>query len=504
MNNRAVALAGVMGGEDTEIDEKSQVLVLESAYFPSATNRRSAKSVGIRTEASARFERGVDPGTCRAALYRAIDLLVKHAGAEYVNLTEQSVKASRELEVTLRYKRMDSLLGLSIDREHLSKILRKLGFLMKPSKEPDKIQVSIPTFRQQDVYREIDLIEEIIRIYGYNKVPYTLPQKSASVAGSVRRRLIRSVRSVMAGAGLSEVVTTSLIGEALLEKTGFTLDRNQAVSVSNSHSEDHTILRQSVLPNLLEVAKFNQAQGQEDVWIYEIGRTYFKKGKPAEKQTGVVEKLVLSALVSGSTMQGTWHRKAPTEFYLVKGLVERLFDGVLPAGAAIRFEADKSQPFLHPGKTASFSIVGAQQKSVGFVGELHPAQQSLLKFRQPVYLIEVDLEAVYKFLKQQSDKPTLLRLSAYPSVKRDVAFSAPETLSHQRILEAVQGLKNPLIRSVELFDEYRGQQLGAGQRSLAYRLTLQSDEATLTDAEIDDVMARVRQTLADSLDVTLR
>lgn len=506
MNQRLVALAGVMGGRDTEIDEASQHVFLESAYFPQATNRRSAKSVGIRTEASARFERGVDPGTCKLALQRALVLLKKHAGAEYVNFTESAPYKPREVEVSLRYKRIDKLLGLHLDPEQVSKVLRKLGFLLKPSKDHDKVLVSVPTYRQHDVSREIDLIEEIIRIYGYDNVPYTLPEKTASVPSSFRRNLLSGISRTLSGTGLHEVVTTSLIGEALLEKTGFLLDRDQLVRVTNSHSEEHTLLRQSLLPNLIEVGKFNQAQGIDDVWIFELGRTYFKKGKPAEKHSGVVEKLCASGLITGSELRGDWHLKAPTDFYTAKGILESLFTELLPTSGTVRFEPEKGKPFLHPGKSARILLSQGKSSPVtcGFLGELHPTLQELLKFRQPVYLFELDVEALHKFLKQLSDKAPPTRISAFPSVKRDIAFLAPETLSHQEILTRLQSLENPMIRHIQLFDEYRGQQLGQGNRSLAYRFTLQSDESTLTDADIEAVMGKVKQTLSETLPVTFR
>jgi phenylalanyl-tRNA synthetase beta chain len=508
MNDRPVALAGVMGGYDTEIDDHSTQVFLESAYFTPVSNRRSAKSVGLRTEASARFERGVDPGACRTALLRAIDLLKDHAGAELHHISEASHLEMKDMEVGLRFKRLDTLLGIAIDHETVSRILRKLGFLLKPAKDHDRMMVAVPTFRQHDVSREIDLIEEVIRIYGYDKIPYTLPEKTVSVPRSLRRTLLNKVSRVMNGAGLQEVVSSSLIGDALLEKTGFSIDASQAVRVTNSHSEEHTLLRQSLLPNLLEIAKFNQAQGVEQVWIFELGRAYFKKGKPSVKHSGVAEKLHLSGLLLGDHHHGGWHQKAPTDFYTLKGLLENLLNEILPTAAQVQYETEKGQRHLHPGKSARLVLSSPKGQShnvlLGYAGQLHPVLQEKLKFRQPVFVFELEMEPLYKTLKQFTRELKPLRISAYPSVKRDMAFSAPETLSHQEILNIIQAVDMSHIRHVELFDEYRGEQLGEGQRSLAYRVTLQSDDATLTDAQIDQVMSTVKKRLADSAPVQFR
>jgi phenylalanyl-tRNA synthetase beta chain len=507
LNNQPVALAGVMGGESTEVDDTTTSIFLECAAFPSATTRRSAKSVGLRSEASARFERGVDVASCKSALYRAIALYTEIAGGEYINLAEDGDCQLKPLEVPLRLSRMERILGITIPADQVQAILHKLGFQLKPSKEKDVWTVVVPSYRQIDVYREIDLIEEVVRVYGYDHIPYTLPDRTDTASNTQRQRWIQRLRSLMAGNGLNEVVTSSLIGDSLLEKTGFTINEAEAVKVSNSNSIDHTILRQSILPNLIEVAKFNQGQGLEQCWIFELGRTYFQKGKAPDrsqpKQTSVIEKLTLSGLIMGNRHQGTWaqSQKAVTDFYTAKGILERLFKGILPEKVSVAFQPQGSINTCHPGKCADVILDG---KKVGYLGELHPTRQQALKFRQPLYVFELDMESLFKVLKQQQDKPQPIQISVYPSVKRDMAFSSPVTVSHQELLTVMEGLKNPIIRQIELFDEYRGAQVGEGLRSLAYRFTLQSDEETLTDEQIDGLMNDVRQTLQAQKPVQFR
>ncbi len=502
MNDRPVALGGVMGGYNTEIDDYTKHLFLESAYFPPAVIRKSAKSVGLRTEASARFERGVDLENCRNALLRAADLLKSLAGADFVRLVESPAPKLEKPVVSLRFARIEKILGLPIERETVARILKKLGFLLHPTRETASIQVAIPSFRQGDVSREIDLIEEVIRIYGYDKVPYTLPHKTASVSRTLRARLLNRIAAAMRGQGMQEVVTTSLIGDSLLQKTGFSVNPDELVTVVNSHSSDHTLMRQSLLPNLIEVAKFNQAQGVEDVWIYELGRTYFKLGKPNAKNSGVSEKLHLAGLITGSRRCGEWHAQETPDFFLLKGVLENLL-GALNL-SDVTFRRPQETTCLHPGKSAVIALDGGQ-KELGLIGELHPERQAALKLRHPVYVFELNVETLYKVLKQQAQPAgEVIRISPYPAVKRDMAFLAPDALSHADIVNALAAVSDPTLKAVELFDEYRSEQLGADKRSLAYRLTFQSDAETLTDARIEASMQALKEALGRQHPVQFR
>ncbi|MBX2860927.1 MAG: phenylalanine--tRNA ligase subunit beta [Vampirovibrio sp.] len=510
LNDQPVALAGVMGGASTEVGDTTTRVFLEGAYFPPACNRRSAKSVGLRSEASARFERGVDPEGPRRGIIRAAELLQKHAGAKITGFSESDPLPPNDLKVTLRFAQIQRIVGIPIEKDTAIKILKKLGFLFHPMKDSGSVQVTIPSYRRDDVTREIDLIEEIIRIYGYDKVPYTMPKKSVGIVPSLRQTVLNRLHQVMDGAGVQEVVTNSLIGEALLEKTGFSVDRSQLVCVNNSHSQDHTLMRQSLLPTLIEIAKFNLAQGLQDVWIYETGRTYFKKGKSGPKASGVVEKLSLSGFLTGAIDEGRWHltseKKLAADFFTAKGLLERLFTD-LSMLAAVEFVPETENPVLHPGKSAAIKLVSEGKKDgkvLGMMGELHPSLQASLKFRQPVFVFELDLEGIISHLKNTKADAQTIKVSPYPSVHRDMAFSAPTTLTHADIMKTLGQIQEPLVRDVQVFDEYKSDQLEKGHRSLAYRVTLQSDETTLTDADIDKVVAKLRQKLTDDHKVKFR
>jgi len=505
-DNHPVALAGVMGGESTEMDDTSKTLFIEAASFPPASNRRNAKSVGLRTESSARFERGVDLGTTRKALFRAVQLLKDWANAEVIGFIESPAPVIPEVLVDLRLARLNQLLGVAVEKNTVIAILEKLCFGVSP-KSDDVLSVSVPSYRQHDVYREVDLIEEVIRIHGLNHIPYTLPQKTKSTGLTFRQQVLAAIRQTMTGAGLFEATTNSLIGEALLTKTGFELDRSKLVQVTNSHSQDHILMRQSVLPTLIDIAKFNQAQGNQSVQLFELGRTYWQLGKPSEKHSGVVEKLSLCGIMTGAVQQGQWHvdnTRNTVDFYTVKGIVEQLLQIIGVSDTA--YQASDTISYLHPGQTAEVGVLkkGKFTSSFGTLGQLHPRLQEKMKFRSPVFVFELDVEALIKLLKQQPSSKSFFKVSPYPAVERDLAFVVSNDVSHQAITNVIQGLDHPLLKSIDLFDEYRGERLGPDQRSLAYRLTLQSETDTLTDTVIDDAINQVRQALIAKLAVTFR
>ncbi len=503
-NDRPVALAGVMGGQDTEISDTTKSVFLEAAFFPSASNRRSARSVGLRSESSARFERGVDPASTHLAFYRAIALLQELTEASLVSIAQDDHRQLQTQQVPLSSDRIQRILGMTIAESDVEAILTPLGFQLEPqsSSAGDNRQwrVTIPSFRGQDVYREIDLIEEVIRIFGYDRIPYTLPQETAAPALNRRDFLLRQIQRLMAATGLSEVATHSLIGDALLQRTGFSQDPDSTVRVNNSQSIDHTFLRQSLIPNLLEIAKYNQSQGNENCWIFELGRTYVKRRSANEKDSGVEESLYLGGLLTGHPARGVWHKAPETDYFTVKGIVENLLETLLP-GQSTRWVAETSMSSMHPGRSAALKL---GKQPLGIVGQLHPALQETLKFKAPVYVFELNVEVLWQVLQKKTETLAVESLTAYPSVQRDIAFSAPDQVTHQQVVSAVNQANEPLLRHIELFDQYRGQQLEAGTRSLAYRLTLQSETATLTDKEIDAAMEKIKRQLSSQLPVSFR
>lgn len=503
-NEKAVALAGVMGGASTRILDNTSRVFLEAAVFPSASTRKSAKSVGIRTESSARFERGVDRHTCEQAFRRAIGLYQELAGATLVDVKIAQTSEAPELhKVILRPERIEAVLAQPVSPTEAQAILEKLGFEVQAS--GSELVVTVPTFRAMDVSREIDLIEEVARIKGYEATEPVLPQHNQTVILSQRQQFIRRLHRVMRGTGLNEAMTNSLIGPQLLAKTGFSHDESLEVRVTNSHSPEHTLMRQSLLPNLLEIVQLNVAQGNANVGLYELGRTYLKRGKTTDKNTGVVEKLMLSGVITGDWTATEWTPRArlTTDFYDAKGLMESLIES-FGFTESVSYQPTDAYTHLHPGKTAALIT---QKKEWGVVGQLNPLYQEKLKLKAPVFLFEVDVDQWFKWLKQTNVLANAAVedvMSPYPAVTRDMAFVANRTVSHQDFVAAVQSLSDPHIVGFDIFDEYMGKGIEDGQRSLAYRLTLQSKEKTLTDSQIEDLVAKVKHALSHQFSVQYR
>lgn len=498
-NDNPVALGGVMGGAETEIDDNSSELFLEVAFFPSASNRRSARSVGIRTESSARFERGIDPLGCELAMNRAISLLIELSGATLTGFNAADHREKQETVVSLPLAKIEKLIGVPITTQDIKASLTPLGFEIV-KENTDSLEIKVPSFRTADVSRPVDIIEELIRIYGYDKIPYTFPAEVVSPTRSVRQQLLSVIRKTLAASGLSEVTTHSLIGPNLLQKTGFTWDDNTGVAVSNSNSQDHTLLRQTLLPNLLEITQTNQAQGNDHVWIFELGRTYSKAKPATEKESGVAEPLKLAILLMGNPTFGVWKNPLKTDFYTAKGVLENLL-AQLNVLQSVRWMPESAQNSFHPGQTVAFKL-GKQE--LGVLGRVHPLIQERLKLAQPVFALELNVETLYAAIQKQAPLLANEALSAYPSVQRDIAFASPLTVSHQDIQKAFKQVQDPLVQDIQLFDEYTGHQVGEGNRSLAFRVVLQSQVATLTDAEIDALMHKLKEQLAQSLGVLFR
>ena len=499
LDDRPIAMAGVMGGQTTQINDATQTVFLEVAHFPAASTRRSARSVGLRSESSARFERGVDPQTCEFAMNRAISLLNELAGATVTSQTQADHRQAITVTVPVSLKRTSDILGIPVTSEMVKDILPPLGFKCHPGESPDVWDIGVPSFRQADVTREIDVIEELIRIIGYDDVPYTLPSPTTSPAITPRQQILSQIRRVLQGCGLSEVMTGSLVGDTLPGQSAFAQPEANTLFVSNSHSIDHQYLRHSVLPSLLRVAKYNQDQGNADGWFYELGRVYWRKGSDSPKSSGVQENLRCAGLMMGYPQHAVWKAPQTLDFYTLKGVVERLMTSL--AMPSLKWQADSSQNAYHPGQTA---LIKSGKTELGFVGQLHPALLDALKLKGPIFVFELDAEALMTVLMKQPTTTTYQPISPFPAVSRDMAFLIDRTVPYQKVVTAINQLNEPLIKDVTLFDEFTGTSIDADKRSLATRLTLQSNDDTLTEAIINNTVDRVKSHLQQQLSVTFR
>lgn len=493
---QGVCVGGVFGSANSEVDDNTKNIALEAAYFPPASNRRSARSIGYRSEASARFERGVDIEMVKPALLRAMQLLVDLAEAKVDGIVETGNNKLPEIDITLRFKQIKRILGTEIATEKCLEILDNLGFeLMGKNELAAKFKV--PSFRIVDVTREIDLIEEISRIYGFDKIDPTLPKNTQSPEIREETKILKKINGMFLGKGFYEAVTSSLIGAPIYKEFSVSYDDEKAVKVCNPQSEDHTMLRQSLIPSILNVVKNNFANGQKNLWIYETGRTYFIEKPADEKNTGVKESRTITGAMSGSIQNENWISKPALDFFTVKGVIENLLE-LLGLENRVQFKECKDKNFLHPGKAAKLVMLGKQPLEVGFFGEVHPILKDKQKFQQNVYVFEINLEELLKALSHSTIR--YKKLAQFPEVQRDLAFIVPENVSHEEIAKIIKkSIKNNLFNGEELFDIYQGEHVKEGFKSMAFRIKMQDSEATLTDEAVEEQMTAVRNNLKKTI-----
>lgn len=491
-NKEAVGLAGVMGGFTSEVEESTKGIALESAYFPPQTTRKSARSVGIRTEASARFERGVDIGTVKPALIRAMHLLEEYADAKICGIAETGENKLPDIEITLRFSEIKRILGTEIPESKCIEILENLGFETL-GRNTFSAKFKVPTYRINDVTREIDIIEEISRIYGYDKIETTLPRNTQAAEISFETQIIQKIHNIFTGKGFREIVTSSLIGKPLLNWVGVDYNDEEAIKVTNPQSDEHTMLRLNLFPSILQIVKHNFDMGQKNLWIYEIGKTFHYKGGTGEKDTGVEEKRFISGAISGNINSGIWKNKEEDDFYILKGIMEILFKE-LKIDSRLEYEQTQDYSHLHPGRTAKIKFLGKQSAIAGVFGELHPEVAKKCKFNQPIYIFEIDFELLLSNLVPVT--PKFKPLPQFPVVSRDIAFIIPQNITCQDINKTIKkASSNNLFRKAEIFDLYQGEHVPQGSKSIAYRITLQDTEATLTDEKIDAEIQKIKEGL---------
>lgn len=487
-----VCIAGVFGGANSEIDDNTKNIVLESAYFTPATNRRNSRSVGYRSEACARFERGVDMENVKPALLRAMQLLTEYASAQVAGIVEDGKNELDDTEITLRFNQIKRILGNEIPPQRCIEILDKLGFELL-GKNEIAAKFKVPSFRINDVTREIDLIEEIARINGYDKISPTLPRKTQSPEISEETKNLKKINELFLGYGFDEAVSSSLIGEPLLNQFGLSFDKDKAVYVNNAQSEDHTMLRQTVIANMLQILKNNFDNGQKNVRLYETGRVFFIETPASVRDSGVKETRMLSGVMSGDINNNLWIKHNKVDFYTLKGVIESLFNMLNIAGRIKLAPADDCE-YLHPGRSAKIILLGKTPKNIGYFGEIYPLVKDKLKINQDVYLFEINLDEILDAVKTHS--VIYKKLPQFPEVQRDIAFAIDENISHEMINAVIKkSADSKLFKHSDLFDIYQGEHIEKGYKSMAFRIKLQSPESTLTDEVIEKEIAAIKSGL---------
>ena len=495
---KGVCLAGVFGGENSEIDDNTTAIALEAAYFTPASNRKSSHSVGYKSEACSRFERGVDIEAVRPALMRAMQLMAELADAKIEGVVETGKNKLDPTEITLRYNQLKRILGVEIAPDRCINILENLGFKKLGGNEI-AAKFLVPSFRAYDVTREIDLIEEIARINGYDKISPSLPEKVQLPEITLEEKIIKKVHEIMLSCGLNEIQTSSLIGKPLLDKFMIPFDEEKAVCVEHPASEDYTMLRQTLAASILNVMKYNFDNGQKNIWNYEIGKTYYQVSTPDEKNSGVRETKTLEGIISGNIQNSHWQHSEDVDFYTVKGIMEKLFEELeiskrIKLQPLEKTELAKTHTILHPYKTAVITLLGKTPVAIGYFGQIHPILKDKLKLNQDAFIFKLNLDEVISIVKEKT--PRYKKLPQFPEVRRDLAFVINKNVTFDEIQKVIKGaVQQNIFNGSEIFDVYEGEHIQEGYKSVAFRIKMQDENATLTDEVIEKQMNSVRDKL---------
>ena len=473
---RAQAVAGVMGGGLSEVSAATTTIVLESAYFDPKSVRRTSKQIGLKTEASARFERGADVNAAVKAIERAMTLLEDiGAGVAKAGVIDDYPTAILPRKLELRRARIPKLLGLDIEDADIERILKGLGFQLR--RNDHGWDVTVPSYRV-DVHREVDLVEEVGRHYGYDRLPSTFPALiSPAPASDPRIQRDRLVRRVLLAAGCSEALSFSFIDGALA--AGFA-DEPAIVAIDNPLSAQFSVLRPSLLPGLLTAVAHNRRREQTDVRLFELGATMTRAGEVRQ---------VAAALTGDREVQHWSGANRQVDFFDAKGLVERIAEAL---DVSVAFDAASIPKYLVRGRAAAVSCAG---HPVGHVGMLAPAVTALvgLAAHDGVYIAELDIDALSA---ARSTRPlTVKPLPRYPSIARDISIIVDDVLPAESVRGTIRSVAPDTLESIREFDRYQGKGVPEGRVSLSLRLTFRSPERTLTDAEIDVAM----KTILDAL-----
>lgn len=468
---KAVALAGVMGGYDTEINDNTKNIFIEAAIFDSAKIRNTSKKI-LRSEASSRYEKGVDANRTLKAINRACELLQKYASGSVVGGVLTHDKANHDDKViNITLDKINQVLGLSLTKEDVAKVFDKLGFNYK-----GEFEVTVPS-RRLDISIKEDIIEEVGRIYGYDNVVGKLPfEQGKQGSYSKEKRLIKNIKNYMLGLGLNEVITYSLIDDVSKDKF---VDKFNPVYLLDPMSEDKKVLRNSLITSHLNVFEYNYARKVANINIFEIGSCY-------SIEDTYVEKPKLSGLMYGNVLSNLWQNKnIKVDFYLVKGVITSLLQ-YLGFTNRISFTKD-IVPDMHPGRTAAIYIDNVK---VGFMGQVHP-----LINKNEVYVFEIDLEKIQN-IKTRHIK--YKEPNKYPTVSKDVAFVTSS--DSDTILNVIKKAGGKLLSDIDVFDVYEME----NSRSIAYKLTFQDSSKTLSDEEVNELFNNIIKSVEEKTDAKLR
>ena len=488
--DKPVALAGVMGGAATEISPQSRRVVLEAAVFDGTSIRKTSGRLNLRSESSSRFEKGINLATVTEALDAAASMIADLAGATVqAGIVSAGQVDTSDVEVVSTLSDVNRVLGTELTYTDIEDVFRRLGFGL--TGDAEKFTVSVPR-RRWDIHIEADLYEEIARIYGYDKLPATLP-KGDGTAGQLTetQKLRRKVRTVAEGAGLTEVITYALTTPE--KAVQFSTNPSNLTELMWPMTVDRSVLRQNMVAGILDTVAYNVARKNKGLALYEIGKVFEQTGNPQEELPTEINSFAfaLTGLVTEKDFQTP---AVPVDFFYAKGILEALFDRL---GLKVEYTATQALAGMHPGRTATISLDG---QVVGFVGQVHPVTAKDYNIPE-TYVAEINLTAIEQAI--QPAKP-FVEITKFPAVTRDIALLLKAEISHKEVVEAIEAAGVKRLTDIKLFDVFSGEKLGLGMKSMAYTLTFQNPEDTLEDEEVARYMEKIQKSLEETLGAEVR
>jgi phenylalanyl-tRNA synthetase beta chain len=495
-----VAVGGVMGGLNSEIEDTTTRVLIESAYFSPVSIRKTSKTLGLGTDASHRFERGVDPeGTIRA-VNRAAKLMVELGqGTLIEGLIDQYPNPQSVKSVSLSTRRTHRLLGINLAAGRIKELLESIEFKVdKISSQDgdDRLEVTAPTFRV-DISRPEDLMEEVARLSGYNNIPTSFPEMPAEARTPARRLEFRNrLKRLMSGFGFTETITYSFDSELSRDRLRLIKKdpRRQLIHILNPLTEDQAVMRTSLVPGMLESMGNNIAQQAKNLKIFEISKIFIK----TDQQNLPREPEMLTALWSGARNNTSWHqRETPCDFYDIKGCVEGLIQALKIEKIRFTKMPDESCDYTRPGYTARILAGGLQ---VGQVGEIHPRVLSNFDLKQTAFIFELELDKIISLIPPATGAKLIPR---FPAIYRDITLIVGSEIETQTVLAAVDNIGEELVERLHLFDVFEGDPIAAGKKSVSFRVTYRSSTKTLEDDDVNDLHRAITDKLLKAFDATL-
>lgn len=481
---KPVAIAGVMGGLETEVTDCTNTILIEAANFNDRSVRLTSKSLGLRTEASSRFEKGIDPNLCQTACNRVCQLIEEIGAGKVVGgYFDNYVQEKKESSIVIRPERVHKLLGIEIEKSRIIEILESLE--LKVEDKGEFLEVLAPTFRL-DLEREVDLIEEIGRIYGFHNI------KNEPLVGVLTKgekpydkQIEDKSKAILQGLGANEVMTYSFISPKAYNKINLKEDsmKRQCVQIINPLGEDYSVMRTTLIPNMMELLSRNYNYGVERAFAFEIGNMFIPKEIPVKNLP--IERKTLCIGMYGET-----------DYFYLKGVVEIFLERL--GVTKCNYLREENHPTFHPGRTSNIIY---ENKVLGVMGELHPDVLENYDIDERVYIAELDFEGIVEIAKlEKKYKP----LPKYPAIVRDLAIVLDEDIMFKNIEEVIWSKGEGLIEKVELFDVYTGEQIPKGKKSVAFSITYRSHERTLKDEEVSQIHQNIVQEIEKTFKANLR